>query len=89
MKKCSTHDPQDFHKISTVETGRKTNRDAVIVNFSTKYRPPIYYISRRSLTFINFCLDNGVHFTGVLFVNCTVCIRKLPCRYSSTRASEP
>ena len=64
MKTFSTHFPQPFHKVFTVKKGLKTNRGAVIVNFSTKYRPPIYYyISKRSLTLVIFCLDNGVHFS--------------------------
>jgi dipeptide/tripeptide permease len=63
MKKFPTHFAQTFHKIFTVKKCLKTNRDAVIAIFSTKYRPPIYYyISKRSLTLLNFCLDNGVHF---------------------------
>ena len=68
MEKFSTGFQQPFHRISTVKKGLKTNRDAVIVFFSTKYRPPIYYyISKRSLTLLNFCLDKGVHFTFSLY----------------------
>ena len=68
MRKFSTGFPQDFHKISTVKTGRRANRDAVIVKFSTKYRPPIYYyIGIRSLTLVNFCLDKGVHFKAPIY----------------------
>ena len=64
MKKFSTGFSQPFHKISTVKNCLKTNRDAAIVNISTKFRPPIYYYtSKDSLTLLNFCLDKGVHFT--------------------------
>ena len=63
MRKFPTGFAQVFNEIFTVKTGRITNRDTVIVKFSTKYRLPIYnYISIRSLTLANFCLDNGVHF---------------------------
>lgn len=40
MEKFSTGFSQPFHRISTVKKGLKTNRDGVIVIFSTKYRPP-------------------------------------------------
>lgn len=76
MEKFSTGFQQPFHRISTVKKALKTNRDAVIVIFSTKYRPPIYYyISKRSLTLLNFCLDKGVHFRSPRFFRSRITIQ--------------
>ena len=48
-----------------IHAGQVTDRVDKIFAKGTIYRPPIYYyISKRSLTLLNFCLDKGVHFIG-------------------------
>lgn len=59
--------PHNFHTFPTAESGRKVIIDGDVFEFSTIFRPTSffhYYMwITRSLTYTNFCLDNGVHFT--------------------------
>jgi hypothetical protein len=67
MLEISTSFPQDFHRISTLKIWLKTNRNDGFAEFSTKSPSlPFYFFSDielKSLTFLIFCLDKGVHFT--------------------------
>ena len=66
MQKSSTFFPQDFHRISTNENTRKAFTVVGSLEFSTILAFPNFlnfYVDKYiSLTFINFCLDKGVHF---------------------------
>jgi hypothetical protein len=59
--------PQNIHTFSTIKIHPKAFAVTHLVFFSTKLRPPYffhYYMwINISLTYIYFCLDNGVHFT--------------------------
>jgi hypothetical protein len=67
VQKSSTFFPQDFHRISTCDITWKAFPDKGCLEFSTILAFPdflnIYVHKYISLTFINFCLDKGVHFT--------------------------
>ncbi|MFC2146257.1 potassium channel family protein [Acidobacteriota bacterium] len=65
FKKCKSHQ-HFFHRISTYKNTRKAFSDKGCLEFSTILALPnflnIYVDKYISLTFINFCLDKGVHF---------------------------
>jgi hypothetical protein len=58
--------PHNIHRFSTAKNGFIVCVDVCFVIFSTNSRPPYFFHYYMwitiSLTFIIFCLDNGVHF---------------------------
>ena len=73
MQKSSTFFPQDFHRISTCDITWKAFPDKGCLEFSTILAFPnflnIYVDKHISLTFINFCLDKGVHFRKAIAIH--------------------